>query len=271
MKRLGVAVFAAATLTAGQAAAQDGALRPLCPDRPAKGTGACTVDAGHVQIEADIFAGSWNRQGGVSDDSFTWLNPTFKYGLTDTIDVELTIPPIVQVRQHDSATGVTDKHSGAGDLYLRVKANLTGNRDSGWNVAVEPFLKAPTAHAPIGNGAWEGGVLLPFGTNLNDRWSVGVTPEVDVVENGAGGGSHTAIAGSVGLTRAMGAGVSLTGELWSGADFDPLGTTRQYSLDFALAWVPAGHENLQFDTGVNLGLNRDTDDVEAYVGVAKRF
>lgn len=271
--RLGeMAAGAAAVLAlAGPAMADEGTLRDLCPDRPTKGTGSCTVDRGHVQLEADIFAGGWDRQGGVSNDSFTWLNPTLKYGLTDNIDVEVNLPPLVQVRSHDSATGTTDSRSGAGDLYLRLKANLTGNRGEGWDVAIEPFLKAPTAHAPIGNGAWEGGVLVPLVRNLNDRWSIDITPELDVVEDGAGDGRHLAAAGSVGLTRAMGAGVSLTGELWTATDFDPAGTTHQYSADFAVAWVPPGHPNLQFDTGVNLGLNRETDDVEAYVGVAKRF
>lgn len=264
-------LLATCLLTAGNAAAQDGVLRPLCPDRPSKGTGPCTVDAGHLQIEADVFAGAWNHQGGSSVDSFTWFNPTLKYGLTDDIDIEINVPPLVSLRQSDTASGTTQRNSGVGDLYLRAKANLTGNRDAGWNVAIEPFLKAPTARAPIGNDAWEGGLLVPLAANLSDRWAIGITPEIDRVENGAGAGGHTAIAGSVGLTRAMGRGVSLTGEVWSAVDFDPAGATRRSSLDFAVAWTSAGHENLQLDTGVNLGLNRNTNDVEAYVGIARRF
>jgi hypothetical protein len=262
---------ALALLVAGQAAAQDSGLRDICPDRPTKGTAPCTVDQGHLQLEADFFAGSWNRDGGISEHDFTYANPTLKYGLTDSFDIEVNLPPMQTVRVHDDATGETDSHSGIGDLTLRAKWSLTANRDKGWNFAIEPFLKAPVAHAPIGNGAWEGGLLVPFAGNLNDKWSIDITPELDVVEDGAGGGRHTALAGSVGLTRAMGAGVSLTGELWTATDFDPLGTTQQYSADFAVAWTPFGRKDLQLDTGVNLGLNRQTDDVEAYVGIARRF
>jgi hypothetical protein len=266
-----VAVAGLVLAMAGRASADDGGLRDICPDRPTKGTAPCTVDKGHLQLEADFFAGGWNRDGGVSEHDFTYANPTLKYGLTDSFDIEVNLPPMQSVSIHDDATGQTTRNSGIGDMTFRAKWSLTANRSQGWNFAIEPFLKAPVAHAPIGNGAWEGGVLAPFAGNLNDKWSVDITPELDVVEDGAGGGRHTALAGSVGLTRAMGAGVSLTGELWTVTDFDPLGTSHQYSADFAVAWTPFGRKDLQLDTGVNLGLNRATDDVEAYVGIAKRF
>ncbi len=42
----------AAFLIAGSAQAAE-TLRDLCPDRPAKGTAPCTVDAGHLQLEMD--------------------------------------------------------------------------------------------------------------------------------------------------------------------------------------------------------------------------
>lgn len=262
---------------AGRAAAQDsstqelGALRDLCPDRPSKGTSPCTVDPGHIQIESGLFDGTWDRQGGVSNDSFVYASTLLKYGLTSDIDVEAGWAPLVVQRSHDRASNTTLTDSSVGDLYLRAKFNLTGNRDSGWNFALDPYVKEPVAHAPIGNGAWEGGVVAPLATNLSKDWSIDITPEFDVVENGAGDGRHTALAGSVGLTRALNGGVSVTGELWTAVDFDPVATTHQYSFDLALAWVPPKLKYLQLDTGVNLGLNRETPDVEVYVGVSRKF
>lgn len=253
---------------AGPAFAED--LRDLCPDRPSKGTSPCTVDRGHLQLEADILDAAFNRHGRVSDDSFVWANPTLKYGLTDNLDVELNIPPLVRLKSHDDATGATQRAAGIGDLTLAVKANLTGNRQ-GWNVALLPFVKAPIARHPIGNGAWEGGVLVPIAGDLGGGWTADLTPEVDVVEDRSGGGHHAVAAGSLGLSHGLVAGVSGTVELWSQADLDPAGTTRQYSFDLALAWIPPRRPNLQLDGGVNLGLNRDTPDVEAYVGVTRRF
>lgn len=262
-------VLAALILAAaGPAWASD--LRDLCPDRPSKGTSPCTVDRSHLQLEADILDATWARQGGTSSDSFVWANPTLKYGLTDSLDIEVNIPPLVRLRSHDDAAGTTQRSAGIGDLTVAMKANLTGNRP-GWGVALLPFVKAPIAHQPIGDGAWEGGLLVPIAGDIGHGWSLDLTPEVDVVEDGAGGGHHAVAAGSLGLSHGLGAGVSGTVEVWSQADFDPAGTTRRYSFDLALAWVPGRQPNLQFDGGVNLGLNRETPDVEAYVGITRRF
>jgi hypothetical protein len=262
-----LAAFAAAFI-AGPAMAEE--LRDLCPDRPSKGTSTCTVDKGHLQLEADLFAGSWDRHGGVSDDSFVYLNPTLRYGLTDHLDIEVNIPPFAVTRTRDAATGLSERHSGVGDLTLAAKADLTGARE-GWNVALMPYVKAPIARRPIGNRAWEGGVLVPIDGGLGEGWSIDLTPELDVVADEAGGGHHLALANVVGVDRDLGGGVTATAELWGQVDFDPAGTTRQYSFDLALAWIPARQPNLQFDGGVNFGLNRETPDVEVYVGISRRF
>ena len=47
------------------------------------------------------------------------------------------------------------------------------------------------------------------------------------------------------------------------------GTTKQYSLDGAVAYVP--FSNIQFDAGVNIGLNRFTPGAQLYAGVSRRF
>ena len=153
---------------------------------------------------------------------------------------------------------------------FKEKADLTGARE-GWNVALMPYVKAPIARRPIGNRAWEGGVLVPIDGGLGEGWSIDLTPELDVVADEAGGGHHLALANVVGVDRDLGGGVTATAELWGQVDFDPAGTTRQYSFDLALAWIPARQPNLQFDGGVNFGLNRETPDVEVYVGISRRF
>ena len=47
-------------------------------------------------------------------------------------------------------------------------------------------------------------------------------------------------------------------------NLDTAGTLRQASADMALAYAAAG--NLQLDAGANLGLTRDTSDLELYGG-----
>ena len=75
-------------------------LRPLCPDRPSKGTSACTVDAGHVQLEADVANLTHDSAGGIATDTWVVANPTLKFGLTDSFDLEANLAPYAHVRVH---------------------------------------------------------------------------------------------------------------------------------------------------------------------------
>ena len=65
--------------------------------------------------------------------------------------------------------------------------------------------------------------------------------------------------------------ISLSAELWCDANFDPSGTVTQGSFDLGAAWIPAKAPDFQFDGGVNLGLNKATPGVQAYVGISHRF
>src|ERR1022692_942366 len=87
-------------------------LRPLCADRPSKATGSCTVDAGHWQIESDLYNVTFQTVDGVSTRTELFTNPTLKLGITNTLDFEVNIVPWQQVTSHDSATGVTTVASG---------------------------------------------------------------------------------------------------------------------------------------------------------------
>src|SRR5579871_4347147 len=136
-------------------------LRPLCPDRPSKATGPCTVDAGHFQLETDIVNWTHDTSGGF--DTTTWLapNPTLKLGLTNQLDIELNWAPFVEITTEDRATGRSARAAGVGDVFLRAKLNLVGDDGGDTAVAIEPFVKLPTAGKSVGDGAVEEGVLAP--------------------------------------------------------------------------------------------------------------
>jgi outer membrane putative beta-barrel porin/alpha-amylase len=171
-------VFAVATTSS---ACADEALRDLCPDRPGKGTSACTLDEGHFQLESDVFNGSFQRTGGVTTNIWFVTDPNLKYGIADNVDIEANLSPLVVVRTHNARTGATSVIGGIGDLFLRAKFALVGNSGSDFALALDPFLKIPTARIGIGNGAVEGGILVPISVSLGDGWSLGSTPELDVL------------------------------------------------------------------------------------------
>lgn len=249
----------------------DADMRPFCTDRPTKGTGPCTVDAGHIQIESDIFNATLQNSDGVVTDTTVYTSPNFRLGITDNMDVEMNLSPFMEVTTHDHSTGRRTDISGFGDIFLRVKTNLVGNGSGDFSAAIDPYVKLPTAPLGIGNGAVEGGLVVPLAFALSDTWSLSVVPEIDVLRNALNNGMHANGALSLGITRTISDEISLSAELWGDADGDPSGTVAQESLDVAGTWQPPGITALQFDAGANIGLNANTPGLQLYAGVSHRF
>lgn len=253
----------AAAQTVPTASAADA---PICTDRPTKSNFACTVPKGQVQIEADGFAWISNRAGGTRTDQLLFSNPTFKYGLGNSSDIQLNWVPFTRVRSRD-AGGTVSTLSGLGDVTLRFKQRLT-SPDGAFQMALLPFVKLPTARIGIGNGKLEGGVAAPINISVPGGWTVTLGPQLDVLADVDGQGRHLGVTGLVNLAKQIGP-FTLYNEIWTSQNFDPAGTVRQYSYDVSLAWLP--HPTLQFDIGANIGLNRDTPDLVAYAGISTRF
>jgi hypothetical protein len=246
-------------------------LRGLCTDRPTKSTGPCTVDAGHWQVESDIYNYTRQSVDGVTTTTELVTNPTLKLGLTNTLDVELNIAPYEQVTTRDANAGTTTRAGGVGDLYLRAKWNLLGDDGGQVGLALDPYVKVPTAPDGVGNGAVEAGMVVPLQFNLPDGLQLSVDPEADLLANAEGGGRHGNVSGLVSVGYPASKTVTLDAELWGDANFDPSGTVTQTSFDLGAAWIPAKAPDFQLDGGVNLGLNKATPGVQAYMGVSRRF
>lgn len=248
------------------AAADPAGPAPICTDRPTKANAACTVPAGSFQLESDVV--NWTRisSGGVQTDVSLYTNPTLKYGLGATTDVELNIAPYVNARTE--AGGAHDTIGGVGDLIVKLKQTLTAS-DSKVQVALIPFIKAPTAKLGIGNREWEGGVAAPVVFALPQGFTLNFGPEVDILADGdLSGGHHAQLIGVANLAKSVGK-ATLYAELWTAQNFDPAGTVRQYSADVAVAYLLT--PVWQIDAGGNFGLNRNTPDAQAYLGLSTRF
>ena len=272
-RRLAIAAMGLAIGGAAPPAFADdaGALRPLCTDRPTKSTAPCTVDAGHIQIESDLLNVTVDHTGGGDVKTYLFTNPTIKYGLAANLDAEINIIPYEVVTSKAPGTGATSRTSGVGDLFVRLKWNLLGNAGGNVGFALSPYVKLPTASGGIGNGAVETGVITPVNINLPANWSVTIDPEIDLQKNAGDGGRHLNTSGLISLSRGVSKTLTLSAELWADQNFDPQGEQTQVSADLGAAFIPARTPNLQFDGGVNFGLNHNTPGAQVYVGVSRRF
>jgi hypothetical protein len=250
-------------LAALPARAED--LSPICPDRPGRGTSPCTLAAGHAQLELGLLDDSFQHRSSVTTDADNVGSVLAKWGVNDRLDVEAGMALVQFQRVHDTSGTVTA--SGIGDLFLHAKYNPLA-ADGPFALVLEPFLKLPTAGGGLGNGAVEGGMVLPMSYDLGNNWSLAMTPEADVLLNASGGGRHVSLVDVVGLGRSFGP-MSLGVEIWSGQNLDPAGTISQYSFDLDAAWL--ANNDTQLDCGLNLGLNRATPDLEFYFGISRRF
>jgi len=259
-----IAVGAIAVALSSGAFAADAA--PICPDRPGKGTGTCTVPAGHFQVETGLIDWTHDKSGGVSSD-YTVLGATlFKYGIGSRADIELGIVPFETLRV--KAGGLSDKVSGIGDMVARAKLQLTGD-DSPLQLALDPFVKIPTAKHDLGNRKVEAGLTVPVAVPLGGAFSLSSAPEIDWRADADGHGHHAAMAQLIDLGIAASSRLSLTAELWGQWDWNPGVTIKQYSVDGAVAYLVGN--SAQLDAGANLGLNSMTPDIELYSGLSVRF
>jgi hypothetical protein len=249
-------------------ASQSSALSSICTDRPTKSNYACTVDAGHFQYEADIVNESSLRSNGVTTDTWLVLNPTLKYGLSSSVDVEANFSPLEIIRTNSALTG-SQTVTGVSDLYLRLKYEFLNSDNGDLQATILPYVKAPTAPTNIGNGVVEGGLIMPVNYKLTDTLILTTVPEVDAYKDAIGEGRHFNTAQLVNLGLSLPGNFTLYGELWGDWNFDDAGTVRQYSADTAIAYGITPY--LQLDAGLNFGLNRYTARTQAYIGVSQKF
>ncbi|OSZ66341.1 hypothetical protein CAP40_10620 [Sphingomonas sp. IBVSS2] len=261
-------ILAAATLAGiGTARAQD--LRPLCPDRPGLDTPACTVDRGHLVIESGAIDWSLARDSAQRSDSWTFGDLLIRYGMTQDMEVQLGWTALGAVRTRDRASGTVTHASGAGDLTLAVRRNLSHPDGSGFAVAVMPYATLPMGGATIGAGDWGAGLIVPLSYSLTDKLGLSFTPEIDAAVDGDRRRRHLAYGSAIGLNTVLTASLSSAIELQAVRDQDPAGHATQALASLSFAWQP--RRNLQLDIGAVAGLNAASPDLELYLGIARRF
>jgi hypothetical protein len=256
---------AAASVMASTAARADD--DGICADRPGKATATCTVPAGTWQVETGLVDWSLERSDGQRETTTVLGETTVKYGLSANTDVGIDVTPYVRIASRDH--GVSDRIAGIGDLSVQLKHRLT-RQDAAVQVALLPVITVPIAKHGLGAGAWEFAMLVPLSYDVpRSPFSIALTPELDLVADGDGHGRHLAMAQVASLGWQASDKLNVSAELWGQWDWDPAGTTRQVSVDGSIAYLAS--KKLQLDGGVNVGLNRNTPDLELYGGFSLRF
>lgn len=252
----------ALAFSATAARAQD-----LCADRPGKGTPACIVNPGAVQIETSLADWSRTDDPGTREDDLLFGDTLVKYGLGKDIELHAAFTAYEHDRTHDAA-GV-DVVQGFGDISLGGRWRAFDGGDNGMSVALQPMLSLPIGNKAVSQGTWSITVVAPLDVPLSNRWSLNLSPTIAAAADQDGDGRHLAWGGEAGASYQLSDRLTLGGELWAERNDDPAGHQTQASADLTLAWQPG--KNWQLDLSGYAGLTAAAPDVELVGGVTRRF
>ena len=248
----------------------DDEMRKFTPDRPGKGFSVRTVDAGHVEIETDFLDYTYSNNQGTITRGIQALDPNFKLGLTDWMDVEVQFNGLQYTRLFDIASASAPFNgTGFGDVFLRSKMNLFGNDSGPAGFALIPYVKLPSSAPFISNGAVEGGLIAPLALRPED-FIITLMTEVDVLKTATGNGRYANFVNLIGVSHPVPGldGVNAMVELFSSAGTDPA-TPPVYTFDLGANFKLDTHTIV--DVGLNLGLNKAAPKAQIYSGISFRF
>jgi hypothetical protein len=246
-------------------------MRELSTDRPDKTESPYTVDAGHVQVEMDLAAFTYDRHNSDRADtrveSWSFGTVNLKFGLLNNVDLQVVLEPW-SVSRTVERPGGRMRADGFGDITLRTKFNLWGNDGGSTAFALMPFVKIPANQDDLGNHAVEGGLIVPLAVELPAGWGMGLMTEIDFNEDADGRGHHAEWINSITFSH------DIAGPLGGYFELFTLVTSERHApwvatLDVGLTYAVT--KNVQLDAGVNFGLTRSADDVAPFVGLSIRF
>jgi len=216
----------------------------------------------------EVGAVDWSMQQDAAQRTEFWryAQTLLRFGVDERTELQAGWTAYGDLRVRDKTTGDVTHISGYGDLRLAVQHGLGSPNGP---VAAQLYVALPLGTNGIGDGYWATGLLLPMSFALNERFSLGVTPEADAAVNRDWHGRHLAFGGAVGVGANLGRSASVSIDVSVFRIDDSLGDTTVAKAGLAFALQPG--ENTQLDISALAGLNRDSPAVELVCGVAHRF
>ncbi len=232
-------------------------LRELQPDRPGVTDTPFTVDAGHVQLEIDALR--LVRSGPADNTQQRDLHAGFtvlKLGLSRRTAVQVELPLYNRRReQPQNPPADAERHTGFGDVALRLKHNFLGDQQDGsFALAVAGFVRLPTG-GQVGDGAAEYGLVLPLDIELSDKANLEAQLETDLNYDRDQARRYVRLVPSAAVEYDFTEKFGLVGE--AVAQWNTQQRRWQASLNFAP--ILKLTDNFQLDAGTHLALNRRSE------------
>lgn len=240
-------------------------------DRPSKTDSPYTIDAGAFQIETDV--ANWTLDERNVDRADvrvrTWIigQTNFKLGLTNWMDLQIIPQGYVDRRTSGSDFGPALTQHGFGDTTVRLKINFIGNDGGKFVLGLVSSLKIPTNTDRLGNKEYEPGFGLPFNYSLPAGFTLFGQTRIDILDE-PGGGRRVQWNNPIGVSRTIAGKLSGYLEFYnavSSGDNHPWIGTADAGLIYQVT------PDFSVDLNCFYGLTRSADDLNVFIGFARRF
>jgi hypothetical protein len=234
-------------------------------DRPSKTDSPFTIDAGAFQIESDV--ANWTIDIDDQIRTRTWIvgNTNFKVGLTNWMDLQIFPQFYVNKRASGSGFGKPVMQDGFGDTNVRLKINFLGNDGGKLAIGLVSSLKIPTNTGHTGNHVWEPGLALPVNYSLPWGFTLFAQTRIDVLNKARSSSMRVQWQNPIGLSRAIVRNLSGYVEFYDAISSGPWTGTLDTGLIYQVT------PNFSVDVDSFFGLTRSADDLNVFVGFARRF
>jgi hypothetical protein len=255
--------------------APDNQLRDMDTDRPNITNTPHTIDAGHWQVETGIVDYAYYRDhssdNNVRSDDFAFGQFNLRVGVLNNLELNAVIDSYETARVRNVSSRAAFRASGFGDTIVGGKLDLWGGEGSDaaeyTALAIQPQFKFPTARNDIGNSRFEFSVAVPFLVNLPAGFHLGLQPGVTRERNSSNTGYVIGFPVSVSFDRVIFGNLDVYLEYACHVTTERHVTTSQ-TLD--MGGTHPLTRNIVLDAGVNVGLNRASNNIEVLTGISIR-
>lgn len=242
----------------------DHSQRPMSTDRPDTTESAYTVPPKMFQLEASFVDFSRDRRGAPAR-SKQWLfgQLNLKRGVGTNTDLQVVLNSHSVASVGDGADRANS--NGFGDVTLRVKQNILGNDFGQLAMAIMPYLSIPT-HTAVSERRWAGGLILPIAIALPNDWSLGIMSQFDFI------GRSKTDDGQFQWLQSITTGIPVTETISTYFEMVVVASQKariQWSGNAGVNLQVL--ENLVFDVGCRVGINRAAPDLGLFSGFSVRF
>ncbi len=235
-------------------------MRSFETDRPDATESAYTVDAGHFQLETDLFKTDRLSLDGIKTIQNSYNGFNLKLGITNSTDIQFIANMITHTKISKEKTRKNDQFFN--DITIRIKRNIWGNDMDKTAMAILPFVNFNNGSI----GEMTGGVILPFSIELPNDWGFGTQAEFDLEKNQINKGYHLNYLYSATIAHPLFRTLDFFSEGLISKESEM--NSSEYFIDAGLVY--SWKENIKLDSGIYYGL-KNSSSKTYFIGISFRY